>query len=163
MRWKNQFSSLNEKTMEWDIKTFEHEVREHPYFKKLGFTFEGRDALKVGTDLELHELKLQNRSTDRTIEITFAPPRTDGRTAVSLVNIVRTSTDEAFNIEHYIKQYHGFDVGDKASCYSKYNGTFQERVRTYLDYITNLMSEFLELTLRGMEWPKVEFDWTGIK
>jgi hypothetical protein len=149
--------------MQWDVDVFEQEVRDCSYFKDHGFTFVGRVVSKPGTDQERHEVTLRNASTDRSLKVTFAPPRSDGRTAVSQVKIVKTSTDDSFNVKHYVKQYHGVDLGAQGTRYTDYGGTFQERVRAYLDFVTALLAKYLEPILTGREWPAVDFDWGGYR
>ncbi len=149
--------------MQWDADIFEHEVREYPYFQDRGFAFAGRKVNKPGTEFERYEVTLRNATTDRSLEITFSPPRGDGRPAVSLLNVIRTSTDEFFSAKHYIKQHHGIDIGAEGSRYTTYSGTFEERVRAYLDFVTGLLAKHLEPTLEGREWPQVDFDWGGHK
>jgi hypothetical protein len=149
--------------MEWDIDTFEREVREHPFFQKLGFTFVNRVVHNLGTDQERYEIILSNSAADRTIEVTFAPPRADGRTAVSQVNIVRTSTDDGFNFKDYLKQYHRINLGHHGSRYVDYSGSFHERVSAYLEFAVGYLDKYLQQTLMGLNWPKVDFDWSGIK
>jgi len=149
--------------MQWDADIFEQEIRSCLYFQKHGFSFARRDISKPGTDQESHKIILDNAATDRSLEVTFAPPRTDGRPAVSQVYVVKTSTDDAFNLKHYIKQYHRVDFGPKGSRYTDYSGSFQERVRAYLEFATGLLSKYAEPTLQGLEWPDVEFDWAVYK
>ena len=150
-----------QKVMQWDGKTFENEVLACQFFQNHGFGFAGRNVSNPDTDVERHEVTLRNESTDRSVEITFAPPRTDGRPAVSQVYVVKPSTDEAFNFNHYIKQHHGVDLGSQGFCYSDYSGSFEERARAFLAFVTGLMSKYAEPLLQGLEWPQVEQDWAG--
>jgi hypothetical protein len=149
--------------MQWDADIFEQEVRSCLYFQQQGFSFTGRKINEPGTERERHEVILDNTLTDRSLEVTFAPPSADGRPAVSQVYVVKTSTDDDFNLKDYIKQYHGVDFGPKGSRYTDYSGSFQERVRAYLEFATGLLSKYAEPTLQGLEWPDVEFDWAGYK
>jgi len=148
--------------MQWDADIFEQEVRSCLYFQHQGFSFARRDIVKPGTEQERHEVILVNDSTDRSLEVTFTAS-SDGNNAISQVYVVKTSTDDAFNLNHYIKQYHGVDLGSHGLLYTDYNGSFQERVRAYLEFATGLLSKYAEPTLQGLEWPDVEFDWAGYK
>ena len=148
--------------MQWDTDIFEQEVRACLYFQNQGFSFIRREIRNSGTARERHEVILGNAETDRSLEVTFTIS-SDRSNAVSQVNIVKVSTDEAFNIKHYIKQYHRIDLGPKGSLYMDYSGSFQERVQAFLEFATGLLAKYVEPTLQGLEWPDVEFDWGGYR
>jgi hypothetical protein len=148
--------------MQWDTDIFEQEVRSCLYFQQQGFSFTGRKTANPGTAQERHEVILDNTSANRSLEVTFTASA-DGKNAVSQVYVVKTSTDDAFNLKDYIKQYYRVDLGPKGSRYTDYSGSFQERVQAYLEFATGLLSKYAEPTLQGLEWPDVEFDWAGYK
>lgn len=149
--------------MQWDVQTFENEVRACLYFQDHGFSFARRSVSRPGTDQERHEVALHNLASDRSVEITFAPSRSDGRPAVSQIYLVKLSTDDAFNLKHYIKQHHGVDLGSQGFRYSDYGGSFQERVRAFLEFAAGLIAKYAEPTIQGWEWPHVEHDWAGYR
>ena len=150
-------------TMQWDPDTFERELRNCAYFRNQSFHFVSREVRKTGTWLEFYVFRLDNPATDRTIDITFSPSHAPGKPAVSNVFLVKTSTDAAFELSDYIKQHHGVDVSDDRFRYTSYTGTFEERVRAFLAFATDLLKKYAEPTLQRLEWPHVEFDWKGVK
>jgi hypothetical protein len=82
---------------------------------------------------------------------------------VSQIYLVKLSTDDAFNLKHYIKQHYGVDLGSQGFRYSDYGGSFQERVRAFLEFAATLIAKYAEPTIQGLEWPHVEHDWAGYR
>jgi hypothetical protein len=149
--------------MDWDVDTVEQQIRSCWYFEHQGFVFCRTEARKRGTELESYVFRLDNGPADRSIEITFSPPRADGRPAVSNVWLLKPSTHGFFNLKDYIKEYHSVDLQSNGFRYSDYSGTFEERVRAFLAFAEDLLRKYTEAILHGAEWPDVEFDWAGQK
>lgn len=147
--------------MQWSGDKFEQIVKSYSFFQNHGYNFVGREVSKPGTWLERHIVRLNNPTSDRSIKVTFfTPPATD-KPAVSNVIIGKTSTDEWFHLMHYIKQHHGIEVDEDGFRYTSYSGTFEERVRAFLKFATDLLEKYALPTLQGKEWPDVDFDWSG--
>ena len=149
--------------MQCDGDKFEQIVRSYRFFQNHGYNFVRREVSKPGTWLECHIVRLDNLVLDRSIEVTFSPPPATDKPAVSNVIIVKTSTDEWFHLMHYIKQHYGIEVDKDGLRYTSYSGTFEEKVRAFLKFATDLLEKYALPTLQGTEWPDVDFDWSGIK
>ncbi|MGK7906171.1 MAG: hypothetical protein AB4040_02955 [Synechococcus sp.] len=149
--------------MQWSADDFEKEIRACNFFREKSYKFVEREVDKPGTKFERYIFRLENSSADRSIKITFFPSQFPGKPSISSVYISNLSTGEWFDIEHYIKQYHGIEINPEGFRYSSYSGTFEEKVRGFLDFSTRLLEKYAKPTLQGTEWPEVEFDWKGYK
>lgn len=149
--------------MNWSGDDFEKGIKSFDFFKCYGFVVVCRKIRKPGTSLEQHIVYLENSCADRSIEITFFPSHSPEKTSISNLYIVKTSTDDGFNLKDYLKQYHNVEIDSNKFRYTNYSGTFEEKVRGFLEFVTELLERYAIPILQGTEWPEVNFDWQGYR
>ncbi|NEQ54211.1 MAG: hypothetical protein F6K11_29460, partial [Leptolyngbya sp. SIO3F4] len=147
--------------MQWDGNSFEQEIKACNFFQRYSYVVTGREVDKSDELLVEHIVRLDNLSVDRAIEIMFFSFYASDKPAIYGINIIKPSVDEWFAIEDYVKQYHGVVIPVDKFRYTNYSGTFEERARAFLEFISSLLEKYAKPTLLGAEWPHVEFDWQG--
>ena len=153
--------------MKWSSDSFEKEVKSYAFFQDYNFRFVRKEIGDAGTKLECHVARLDNRKADRSLEITFVPSHIPDKLAMSKLYIVKLSTDDGFNLKDYINQYHNIKINLDDFRYisypGSYPGNFEEKVREFLDFATELLKKYAIPILQGKEWPDVNFDWQGYR